>query len=141
MIKRVLTYTLAVAVLCAGLFSPLVSAAVEKCKDQSVLGFPAWFQGLQCDTTNGQTVVQIDNINDTWVIVMNIAQWLIIAAGYVSVYFIIWAGFKYITAAGEPQKIESAKNTITNAVIGLVIVFASVAIVRTIQASVGGVIQ
>lgn len=139
--KRLVAYTMAIAVLFAGLFSVPASAAVAKCKDQSVLAFPAWFQGLKCDTTNGQVTVQIQDVNDIWVIVMNIAQWLIIAGGYVSVYFIIWGGFKYITSAGDPQKVEGAKNAITNAVIGLVIVLASVAIVRTVQASIGGVIQ
>jgi len=139
MIKRLVAYTIAVSVLCAGLFAPVAFAA--KCPDQSVLGFPAWFQGLQCDTANGQTTVQIKDVNSIWVVVMNIVQWLIVAGGYVAVFFVIWGGFKYITSAGDPQKVEGAKNAITNAVIGLVIVLASVAIIRTIQASVGASIK
>lgn len=141
MIKRLVVYVVSVTVLYAGLFAPTAFAAVAKCKDQSILGFPAWFKGLNCDTVNGQVTVQMDDVASIWVIVMNIVQWLIIAGGYVAVYFIIWGGFKYITSAGDPQKVEGAKNAITNAVIGFVIVLASVAIIKTIQASVGASIK
>ncbi len=134
MMKRLVVYTLLVSVLCAGLFAP--SAYAAKCPDQSILGFPAWFQGLECE----KDTVQITDMNQIWIIVMNVVQWLIIAGGYVALYFIVWSGFKYITAAGDPQKITSAKNALTNAIIGLIIVLASVAIVRTVQASIGGVI-
>lgn len=162
MMKRLVTYTMMVAVFCAGLSSSVTFADTTtsttssgSCSnDKSILLFPAWFHGLKCDITHTTTrdsndkvisqgtteTAKLDNINDIWIIVMNIVQWLIIAGGYVSLYFIIWSGFKYITAAGDPQKVTAAKNTITNAVIGLIIVLASVAIVRTIQAGIGGII-
>ena len=133
MMQRLITYTIAVAVVCAGLFSTTAFAAACS-NDKAVLLFPTWFHGLNC--TND--VVQITDVSQVWVIVMNIVQILIIAGGYVALYFIIWAGFKYIIAAGDPQKITTAKETITNAVIGLVIVLVSVAIVQTIQAGIGG---
>jgi hypothetical protein len=108
-------------------------AAADSCSnDKPVLLFPPWFRGLKCKND----VVQITDINQIWIIVMNVVQWLIIAGGYVALYFIIWSGFKYIIAAGDPQKITTAKETITNAVIGLVIVLVSTAIVQTIQASI-----
>lgn len=151
MMKRIVLYIVAVSVLCTGLFSTaIVSAdttATEKCVGGSVLLFPPWYQGLQCDVTRNDKKelvsenVKMTDINSIWVIVMNIVQWLIIAGGYVALYFIIWSGFKYITATGDPQKVTAAKNTITNAVIGFIIVLASFAIVRTIQAGIGGVIQ
>lgn len=137
--KRLVTYIVAAALVCASLF-PATAFAAKCSNDKDVLLFPAWFHGLSCQTINGSESVQIDSVNKVWVIVMNIVQWLIIAGGYVSLYFIIWGGFKYITSAGDPQKVTGAKGAITNAVIGLVIVLASVAIVRTIQASIGGVI-
>lgn len=132
MIKRLAAYTLVVAVFCASLFSTTAFAAA--CDDSRVLLFPRWFQGLTCD----DGVVQITKVEQVWIIVMNIVQWLIVAAGYVALYFIIWGGFKYITSAGDPQKVTGAKNAILNAVIGLVIVLASVAIVQTIQAGIRG---
>lgn len=144
MIKKVFTtLTLSVALLLTGAFSTNVSAAACP-NDQAVLGFPTWFHGLDCKTTtnpNGTETSSVDlggNPNKIWVIAMNILQWLMIAGGYVALYFIIWGGFQFITAQGEPDKIKSAKNAITNAVIGLIIVLAAVAIVRTIQGSISG---
>ena len=50
--------------------------------------------------------------------------------GVVAVIMIIVAGFKYITAAGDSAKVTSAKNTLVYALIGLVIVVISQAIVQ-----------
>lgn len=130
-----------VAAMSAVIASPTASA--EACRNSDgVMGFPAWYKGLECDamTGGGQTVNVYGDINKIWIIVMNIVQWLIVAAGYVAVFFIIFGGFKYIVAKGEPDKINNARVTIINAIIGLIIVLASVAIIRTIQASISGVI-
>ena len=119
------------------------TASAEACRNSDgVMGFPAWYKGLECDamTGGGQTVNVSGDINKIWIIVMNIVQWLIVAAGYVAVFFIIFGGFKYIVAKGEPDKINNARVTIINAIIGLIIVLASVAFIRTIQASISGVI-
>lgn len=108
------------------IFSAPVGAA--SC-DKFVLNYPAWYNGLEC--TNG--AVQIKDINEIWVIVLNIVQWIIITAGYVALIFIIWSGFQYITAQGESSKIEAAKSSMLSAIIGLVIALASVMIVNTVQ--------
>lgn len=138
--KKAVAYTLVAAFILASL-SPATAFAAKCSNDKAVLLFPTWFHGLSCTkAADGTESVQINSINKIWVIVMNVVQWLIIAGGYVALYFILWSGFKFITANGDPSRITSAKNTILNAVIGLVIVLASVAIVRTIQAGVGGVV-
>jgi hypothetical protein len=41
----------------------------------------------------------------------------------VAVIFLIVAGYTYITAAGDADKIEKAGKTITASIIGLVVVF------------------
>lgn len=162
MIRQNMVRIAIIAALLLGGFFPITASAntgntdirtVDCSTYEPVLLFPVWYQGLKCETvtttvregtdgkgkvisTNKSENVKIDSITDVWVIVMNIVQWLIIAGGYVSLYFIIWGGFKYITSAGDPQKVEGAKNAITNAVIGLIIVLVSVAIVRTVQAAI-----
>ncbi len=55
---------------------------------------------------------------------------LSILVGVVSVIMIIIGGFKYITSTGDPASVNSAKNTILYAVIGLVIVAMAQVIVR-----------
>jgi len=42
--------------------------------------------------------------------------------GIVSVIMIIYGGFKYISSGGDSGNVQSAKNTIIYAVIGLVVV-------------------
>ncbi|MCB9803099.1 hypothetical protein H6761_03785 [Candidatus Nomurabacteria bacterium] len=51
---------------------------------------------------------------------------------------IVLAGFKWMTSAGNSQKIESAKETILNSVIGLVIVLVSYAIVEFVLRAMKG---
>lgn len=56
-----------------------------------------------------------------------------VLAGVVFIFMIIINGIKYISAGGDKGKIESAQKGLTNAVIGLIIVFALYAIVSTIS--------
>lgn len=55
-------------------------------------------------------------------------------AGVILLFFFIMGGIGMISSAGQsdPQKAESAKKTLTSAVIGFVIVFASYWIVQLI---------
>ena len=54
--------------------------------------------------------------------------------GVVGVVVLIFGAFQYATAAGNEEQIETAKKTITAAIIGLVIIAASFIIVNTIIA-------
>lgn len=54
--------------------------------------------------------------------VSNLIQWVVGMAGVVSVVFIIYGGITYATSAGDPSKLQKAKNTILYALIGLAIV-------------------
>ena len=54
--------------------------------------------------------------------VSSIIQWVIGIAGVVSLVFVVGGGIMYMTSAGEPSKLQTAKNTIKYALIGLVIV-------------------
>jgi|SRR3989338_11028979 len=49
--------------------------------------------------------------------------------GLVSILFIIIGGFQYITSRGNEEQAEASKKTLTNAIIGLVIVILSYIIV------------
>ena len=46
-------------------------------------------------------------------------------AGIVAVIVIIVAGILYVTSSGDPAKVTKAKNTITYAVVGLVIILVA----------------
>lgn len=49
-------------------------------------------------------------------------------AGIVAVIVIIFGGIRYATSAGDSSNVQSAKNTVQYAVIGLVVVIAAAAI-------------
>lgn len=124
----------------AAVFVQLTTPAqvFANCPSTTVLGYPAWYNGLTCESGKGVTYPMMTDLSDIWIVVMNIIQWLIITAGYAAVFFIIIAGFQYITAHGESSRIAEAKTTIINAIIGLVVALVSVAVVRTIQAAMSG---
>lgn len=52
--------------------------------------------------------------------------------GSVALLMIVLAGFKYITAQGEPDKLNKAKDTIIYAAIGLAISLSAYTIVTTV---------
>lgn len=60
-------------------------------------------------------------------------QILIIAAALVFFIWLVLGGIKWITSGGNPEKVEEARNQITAALIGLIIVFAAWAIARLIK--------
>jgi hypothetical protein len=45
----------------------------------------------------------------------------------------LWAGFKWMTSAGNTEAIKKSRETIINAVIGLAIIFASYVIVNFVM--------
>jgi hypothetical protein len=52
--------------------------------------------------------------------------------GLISVVYVIYGGFRYVTSGGDDKVITSAKGTIVNALIGLVIVILSYIIVNIV---------
>ncbi|MDE2024922.1 MAG: hypothetical protein KGJ07_00335 [Patescibacteria group bacterium] len=60
-------------------------------------------------------------------------QFLTIIASAASVFFLVKGGYLYITSSGKPESLESAKRTLKNALIGLILVLASSFIVSTLS--------
>lgn len=54
-------------------------------------------------------------------------------AGITALLSIIIGAFQYVTSAGSPDKVKDAKDRIFSAVIGVIILLASVLILRTIN--------
>jgi len=62
---------------------------------------------------------------------------ILVIAALVFFFMLIYGGIKYITSGGDKAQTESARGTITAALIGLVIVFAAWAIITLINAFFG----
>ncbi len=74
----------------------------------------------------------VGSVNTATEIIIRIVEILLAIAGLVAVIFLIVGGFRYITAGGNEETAESAKKTITNAIIGIVIIILAFVIVRVI---------
>lgn len=113
--------------------APTASAAT--CKNEiNFLGINPWYHDL-CD---GDGNVAINDLNtDIWHIVLNVLSIAILLAGYIAIALVIWGGVKYMTAGGESSKVASAKTTIINAAIGLLIALSANAIVTFVAGNLG----
>lgn len=66
-------------------------------------------------------------------LILGIITLLLFFAGAVAILFIIIGGFWYITSAGNEEQAEKGKNALFNAIIGIVIILMSYAVVRVIS--------
>lgn len=70
-------------------------------------------------------------------ILLAVVDDLLRVAGIVAVVFVIIGGFKFITSNGEPEQAASARQSITYALIGLVVALIAVVIVSFIGSTLG----
>jgi len=61
-------------------------------------------------------------LNDFVQLFVNLAQWGLKILPYLSLIFVIWAGFNLIMAGGNPEKIQSGKKMLTSVLIGILII-------------------
>ena len=62
------------------------------------------------------------------VVFNNVIRAALVFVGIVALFFIIYAGFSFVTSGGDPKKVQGARQTMTFAIIGLTIVLLSFAI-------------
>lgn len=66
-------------------------------------------------------------------LIKNVVNAALVLAGVVALFLIIYAGIQYITSNGDQTKVDSAKKTITYAIIGIVVIFLSFFIIGLIS--------
>ena len=133
---RKLAGALTLVLLFAGIISTTSisqTATAAECKNEVSLlpGAKPWYSGLcKMDGTNKTNDIELTTPQESGTkITLNILNIIMVLAGYVAVAYVIWGGFKYLTANGDSGSIASAKKTITNALIGLLISLSAVAII------------
>ena len=104
-----LLFSIVVLAMFFAVFVPQVGAqnAADVCQGVAAAGGG-------CSEASGGTTV-----NEVIGLVVNILSTLV---GIVAVIMIILGGYKYITSSGDSSNIQSAKNTILFAIVGLIIV-------------------
>lgn len=71
-------------------------------------------------------------------LILTYLNFALIFLGLVAVAFVIYAGFLYVTSAGDDGAVEKGKKILIYAAIGIIVVLASYAIVNTLLASNSG---
>lgn len=66
-------------------------------------------------------------------IVTTLIRLIVIAGFVISFIVLLVGGIRWMTAGGDPKNVEGARNMVTAALIGLVIVLAAFALVRLIE--------
>ena len=115
------------------MFPALLMRLADTCNPtQSFFGLPTWYKYLGGETDlvdPSKCVPVVHSFNDFLAIGLAFIDIMLYVAGFVAVIFVIYGGFLYLTSQGEPDRTSSAKNTLMNAVIGLVIVLIAITVV------------
>ncbi|MFO0881997.1 MAG: hypothetical protein U0491_00925 [Candidatus Saccharimonadales bacterium] len=112
------------------------AAADATCgKKTTIFGIPTWYEYLDVVKTDTGCEIQTkpadgDGLKIIFLILLAITDILIRLSAVVAVGFVIYGGFSFVVSQGEPNKIVSARKTILNAIIGLVIALLASQIVR-----------
>ena len=75
-------------------------------------------------TNNATVATRIGNVLDTVYLVV----------GILAVIFIVYAGIRYVTSVGQPDKVKLAQKQLTYAIVGLIVALMAFAITRFVVA-------
>ena len=112
---------------------PLVSLAAVGIDDSGAIPIPRPAEFGGCGILSIFFGCAPAGANSASQLILGLISIALSVAGLVAVLFLIVGGFRYIVAAGNEEQVESAKKTITHAIIGLVIIILSFVIVRVIS--------
>ena len=62
---------------------------------------------------------------------------VVIVGALAMILYLIWGGISWITAGGDKSKVETARNKITQAIIGIIVLASAIAIFTLIQSFFG----
>lgn len=106
---------------------------------------PTWYKylsGVQVVTYDPITDANIsvcsphlNGVGDIWLVALAVIDIILRVVGIMAVGWVIWGGLQYLTSQGEPDRTKRAKDTVLNAVIGLVITMLAVSIIGFLGSS------
>lgn len=67
------------------------------------------------------------------IVLQNIINFLVLFAGVVCVFLIVFAGFKFVTSEGDPEKVAASRKTMLYALGGFIFVLLSFVILNFIS--------
>jgi hypothetical protein len=113
-----------------------VAALAADCNKSSGFfrAFPTWYEYLgdklddNCNITNFE-------LADSWLVALALLDILLRLAGLIAFGYIVYMGFKFVLARGNPSEMATARQGIVDAVIGLAIAGSAAGIVSFIARS------
>jgi hypothetical protein len=147
-IKQMSRYATIVLLLVSSLlfFIPATVAAEEgdTCPGSGeFFGWPTWYQYLPQDSECNVLPIRYGDDADTenpinlgataGAVLLSIIEIMLWIAGVVAIGFVVYGGIRYTMSQGAPDKLQAARQTILNGIIGLVIAVLAVAIVNLVS--------
>lgn len=120
----------------------LFSMFAAGCQEHLLFFLPTWYKYLvlagKMEDVNGRCATVVDlEVADLALILLAVLDIVLRLAGLVAVAYVMFGGFKFITSQGDAEGIKKARQTITNALIGLVIALLATAFVGFIGTRLG----
>jgi hypothetical protein len=104
------------------------------CSPKMIKMVPTWYKYLNSKTEGGKCTPMFSfaDKNDVVRVLLAIFEIVVFIGGLVSVFYVVYGGFLYITSSGEPDKARNGRTTIINAIVGLFICLSATAIVNLV---------
>lgn len=93
---------------------------------------PALAQDINLKPPAGSNFGNLPNLTVSG-IVSGAISLVMLAVALAFFFMLLIGGFRWVTSQGDQKNVEAARNSITNALIGLAIVFAAWAIMKLIE--------
>jgi hypothetical protein len=138
-LKKSYIFIIFAALLMSFLVSFSGSVEAAPCRSlarNQILGINSWNKYLQCDPARDNAITDFAFPEDIWLVVIALVEILMRAAVYIAVGLVIYGGIVFIISQGSPDRIQQAKSTIEQALVGVVIAVLAIFIVNFIGNSV-----
>jgi hypothetical protein len=97
------------------------------CATKGLQIIPSWYKYIEGNQTSNGCELTFNFPADIPQVLAAVVEIILRVGALVAVGFVIYGGFQYMLSQGEPDRTKNARNTIINAVIGLVIaIFATI---------------
>lgn len=84
------------------------------------------------DTSADPTGTGVAKLSCAWIALQNVINAALVLSALVAVFLIIYSGIQYVTSGGDKEKVDNARKRLTYAIIGLIVIIFSFAIVNFI---------
>lgn len=99
---------------------------------------PFWntiIPGCVIDVTDpkGNVAKDIATLNCIPAIFQLVLHFTFLFAGIAAVFFVLFAGIKFLTSGGDAKQVQGARQSLTYAIIGLIVILLSFAVINLIS--------